>query len=181
MTDTGRYNPLAKALHWATALLVFLTIPAALIMLRPGIDRALQDPLFMFHKNIGVVILILVAARLVYRLVNPAPPLPPSVPRLQRLIAHSTHWALYVLLLVMAVSGYIRVTAGGFPLEVFDALGVPHLAPRSDALAEAAKSVHAVVRFPLVLLIVLHVGAALYHGLVRRDGVLQRMLPQPQA
>ena len=176
MTSTARYRPLAKAFHWLTALLVLLTIPAALIMLRPGIERSLQDPLFTFHKNIGVVILVLVALRLAYRLLNPPPPLPASVPAWQRHAASATHWLLYGLLLAMAISGYVRVTAGGFPLEVFDRVGLPRPVPRSDDLAEAAKAFHATLRYPLIALIVIHIGAALNHALIKRDGVFQRML-----
>lgn len=180
MTASLSYKPLARWFHWISALLVLLTIPVAIAMLRPGIARSIQDPLFLFHKNIGVVILILVALRLAYRLLNPPPPLPESVPHLQRLVAEVTHWALYGLLLAMAVSGYIRVVAGGFPLEVFDSLGLPRLAPRSDSLAETAKQIHAILRIPLVILIAVHIGAALYHGMVKRDGIFQRMAPRRQ-
>ncbi len=148
MSDTIAYKPLAKIFHWLTAVLVLLTIPAALIMLTPGIERWLQDPLFLFHKNVGVVLLILVAVRLAYRLLNPPPPLPDSVPHLQRYIAETTHWLLYGLLLAMAVSGFIRVTAGGFPLELFDGFGIGNLVPRSDSLAASAKQVHATLRIP---------------------------------
>lgn len=171
------YKPLAKIFHWLNALLVLLTIPAALIMLTPGIERGLQDPLFMFHKNVGVVLLVLVATRLAYRLFNPPPPLPHTMPVVQRYLAEATHWLLYGLLLAMAISGFIRVTAGGFPLELFDRFGIQNLVPRSDSLAETAKRVHALLRFPLVALIVLHIGAALYHGIVKRDGIAKRMMP----
>jgi cytochrome b561 len=177
MTNRHTYKPLAKLFHWLTALLVLLTIPAALIMLTPGIERSVQDPLFLFHKNIGVVILVLVALRLAYRIVNPPPPLPASVPVWQARLASATHWLLYGLLLAMAVSGYVRVTAGGFPLEVFDRLGLPRPVPRSDSLAETAKSIHAFLRYPLVALIVVHIGAALHHAIIKRDGVFGRMLP----
>src|SRR5215217_435213 len=176
MSTAAGYKPLAKIFHWLTALLVLLTIPAALIMLTPGIGRWLQDPLFMFHKNIGVVLLVLVAARLAYRLLNPPPPLPQSMPRFQRYLAETTHWLLYGLLLAMAVSGFIRVMAGGFPLELFDRFGIQNLVPRSDSLAETAKRIHAVLRFPLITLIVLHIAAALFHGLIKRDGIANRML-----
>lgn len=177
MSTVAVYRPWARFFHWMSALLVLVTIPAALIMLTPGIERGLQDPLFLFHKNVGVIILLLVAVRLVYRLLNPPPPLPSSVPPLQRHIAEATHWLLYGLLLVMAVSGYIRVTAGGFPLEMLDGLGVPRLVGPSETLAERAKQVHAFLRFPLIGLIALHIGAALYHAMVKRDGVFQRMAP----
>jgi len=177
MSAAAAYKPLAKVFHWSTALLVLLTIPAALVMLTPGIERWLQDPLFMFHKNIGVVLLVLVAARLAYRLLNPPPPLPHHMPMFQRYIAEATHWLLYGLLLAMALSGFIRVTAGGFPLELFDRFGIQNLVPRSDGLAATAKQVHAWLRFPLIALIALHIGAALYHGLIKRDGIAKRMMP----
>lgn len=172
-----RYSGPAQAMHWLTVLLVFSTIPAGIIMLQPGIARPLQDGLFTYHKNIGLVILALILARLIYRLVRPTPPLPASVPPLQRGIAHATHWLLYGLIIVMAVSGYIRVVAGGFPLEMWDAIGLPRIVSPDPALAERAKAIHAVVRMPLVLLIAAHVGAALFHAVVKRDGVFSRMLP----
>lgn len=178
MSTVAVYRPWARVFHWLSALLVLLTIPVALIMVTPGIERALQDPLFLFHKNVGVLILLLVAVRLAYRLVNPSPPLPHSVPPLQRHIAEATHWLLYGLLLAMAISGYVRVTAGGFPLEIPDRLGLPHLVPKSDDLAERAKQIHVFLRFPLIALITLHIAAALYHAVIRRDGVFQRMAPQ---
>ena len=125
-----------------------------------------------------MLLLLLVLARLAYWLWNPPPPLPAHVAGWQRHVSGVTHAALYALLLVMAVSGYIRVAAGGFPIEMLDALGIPRLAPRSDTLANTAKAVHFWVRFPLGALIVLHVGAALMHLLVKRDGVFGRMWPR---
>lgn len=179
-TDVARpavYKPIARALHWIVALLVIATIPVGQIMIQDGLQRSVQDTLFIFHKNVGVAILLLVVLRLAYRVANPAPPLPASVPATQRRIAGVTHALLYVLLLTMAISGYVRVRAGGFPIEALDAIGAPTLVPRSDALAETAKSIHNLTRFALVPLILLHVAGALYHGIVRRDGVLSRMLP----
>jgi cytochrome b561 len=172
---SSRYRLSQRVLHWLTALLVLATIPAGLTMVQEGLARPTQDALFVFHKNAGVIIFLLVVARIVYRIANPAPPLPASVPRWQKGASHAVHGLLYVLLLVMAISGYIRVNAGGFPLEGLDALGAPRFVPRSDELAETAKSIHAVVKFPLIVLIQLHILAALYHAIVRRDGVFSRM------
>jgi cytochrome b561 len=181
MTPTAAYVPTARALHWLTALFVLSSIPAGVVMVEEGLPRALQNGLFMFHKNVGVVILLLVVARLVVRAVNPPPPLPSFVPSGQAKLAHAVHMLLYLFLIVMAVSGYVRVVAGGFPLEVWDAIGVPRLAPRSDVLAEQAKYVHGVARFGLGALIVLHIGGASYHGMIRRDGVVRRMWPGKRA
>jgi cytochrome b561 len=171
------YRPTARALHWIVALIVFAMIPAGVVMLTPGLDRPTQNLLFMFHKNTGVVVLLLVLWRLVYRAMNTPPPLPASISPLQARVAGLTHLGLYAALLVMAISGYVRVVAGGFPLEFWDAIGVPRLVPKSETLAATAKAIHANARFALVALIAAHVGAALYHLVVKRDGVFARMWP----
>jgi cytochrome b561 len=178
MTDpaTGYRTP-ARLFHWTVAVLVFLMIPAGLVMVQQGIPRGLQDTLFIFHKNMGVLVLLIVIARLAYRRFNPPPPLPEAMPQVQRRIAELSHLALYTLLVLMPLAGYIRVRAGGFPIEWLDALGVPTLVPRSDAIAEVAKTIHYFGAMALIALVALHVGAALFHGIIRRDGVFSRMWP----
>jgi cytochrome b561 len=146
-------------------------------MVQSGLDRGLQNALFIYHKNVGVLLLLLVVLRLAWRWRNPPPPKPSSLPAWQARIAGLTHGALYALLFVLPVAGYVRVKAGGFPIESLDALGVPALVPRSDALAELAKSVHYAAGLAIIAVIALHVGAALFHGIVRRDGVFSRMWP----
>jgi cytochrome b561 len=174
--DTA-YRAPARLMHWLTVLLVFSTIPAGVIMVQEGLTRSTQDALFIWHKNIGVVILLVVLIRLIYRAANPPPPLPASLSPAQAAIAGLTHWGMYGLLIVMAVSGYVRVRAGGFPIEALDALGIPAFVPRSQTLEETAKAIHFWARFPLVALILMHVGAAMFHGIVKRDGVFSRMWP----
>ena len=105
--------------------------------------------------------------------VPPAPTLPPAQAR----IAGLTHWAIYAALIALPVLGYIRVRAGGFPIETLDALGLPPLVPRSEPLANLAKSLHALAGFALAGLVLMHMGAAAYHGLIRRDGIFSRMWP----
>jgi cytochrome b561 len=156
---------------------VLLMIPAGFTMVQEGLSRSFQDRLFIFHKNVGVAVLVLVTIRLVYRALRPAPPLPPSMPDWQRRVARATHVLLYALLVMMPVAGYIRVRAGGFPIEALDAMGVPALVPRSEALASTAQTVHFFGAYAITALIALHAAAALYHGLVLRDGVFGRMWP----
>jgi cytochrome b561 len=176
VTD-ARYRAPARLFHWATAAVVLLMIPAGFTMVQEGLSRSLQNTLFIFHKNVGVALLLIVAARLVYRMVRPAPPLPSHLPDWQRRVARATHVLLYALLLVMPLAGYIRVRAGGFPIEALDAMGIPSLVPRSEALASAAQTVHFLGAWAISAMIALHVAAALYHGLVLRDGVFGRMWP----
>ncbi len=171
-----RYAAPTRALHWITALMVLGLLPIGVLMLEQGLARPTRDLLFILHKNGGVIVLLLVLARIILRLSRPAPALPASVPLWQQRAARGVQTALYALLLVMAISGYVRVRAGGFPIEMLDALGLPTLVPRSDALAQMAQSVHGFTRFPLAALIVLHVGAGLRHALAR-DGVFGQIWP----
>jgi cytochrome b561 len=176
-TAEVQYRRTARLLHWGMALAVLAMIPAGLVMVQSGLDRSLQNALFLFHKNMGVVLLGLVVVRAVYRWWCPPAPLPESMSALQVRIAGLSHRALYALLFVVPVAGYVRVKAGGFPIESLDWLGVPSLVPRSDALAEIAKSIHYFGGIALAALIGLHVAAAAYHGIIRRDGVFSRMWP----
>lgn len=172
----SKYPRLTRFLHWVVGLMVIATLPIGVIMQQQGLARPTQDLLFILHKNGGVIILLLVVLRILWRLATPAPALPPSTPAWQERLARSVQVALYTLLIIMAVSGYVRVRAGGFPVEMLDAIGLPAFVPRSEPLAETAKSIHATARFPLVALIVLHIAAGLKH-LVARDGVFGHIWP----
>ena len=173
---TQKYAALTRFLHWVVALMIVTTIPIGVIMLQDGLSRSIQDLLFILHKNGGVIILMLVLVRIGWRFVAPAPTLPPSTPPWQAAAAKTVQTALYALLLVMAISGYVRVRAGGFPVELLDAIGLPAFVPRSESLADTAQWIHATARFPLVALIVLHVGASVKH-LIARDGVFGHIWP----
>lgn len=172
-----KYRGPARLLHWVIAVLLFLMIPAGFVMIQEGLAREISNRLFIFHKNMGVILLVLILLRVLFRLVNPPPPMTAQLPLWQERIAAASHGLLYLLLVVMPVAGYVRVRAGGFPIEMLDAWGVPALVPESEALANTAKAVHYYGALAITALIALHVGAALFHLIVRRDGVFQRMWP----
>ena len=174
------YDNVARLFHWATLLLVLVMIPVGLVMTQ-DIPRPLQDRLFVLHKGLGPLVFLVVLARLGWRLGHRPPPLPASVPAPQQRAAELVHAGLYGFLLLQAASGYVRVTTGGFPIEALRALGIPPLLPKSEAVAHAASVVHAVSAWILIALIAAHVGAAAYHGLVLRDGVVARMWPPLRA
>lgn len=170
------YGTVARLFHWVTVLLVLVMIPVGLIMTQ-DIPRPLQDKLFVLHKGLGPVVLLVVLARLAWRAFNPPPPLPASVPPLQARIAGLVHAGLYTFLILQAASGYVRVTTGGFPIEALQALGIPPLLPKAEAVGKIASTVHALSVVVLIVLIAMHVGAAAFHGIVKRDGVFSRMWP----
>lgn len=176
-TTRKKYRVPARVIHWVTALLVLGLLPVGAFMVRDGLDRSLQNVLFIAHKNIGVVVLILIIVRIAYRMLRPPVLDPVPLPRLQELAAHFTHIALYAMLLIMPLAGYVRVRAGGFPIEALDALGIPSFVPRSEELAEFAKAVHYYGAYAIAALVLMHIGAAAYHGVVRNDGIFTRMWP----
>ncbi len=169
------YGVAARIFHWLAVLLIFVTIPVGFLMTQ-GLPRSVQDPMFALHKTIGVTLLILMLARLAWRIGHGAPP-PAPMPRTQQIAAATVHWTLYVLVIAMAVTGYTRVAAGGFPIEILNALGVPPLLAKNEVLASAAKSAHASIAIVLIVVIAGHVAAAAYHALVRKDRVASRIWP----
>ena len=171
------YSGVSRAIHWSVALLVLAMIPAGLIMVQQGLPRSLQNTLFIFHKNVGVVVLLLMLLRLGWRWLRPPPDLPPHLPGWQRRAAAASHGALYALAVLVPVAGYVRVRAGGFPVEWLDALGVPPLVPRSEWLEGVAQTTNYFAALTFAALIGVHVAAAIYHGAVQRDGVFSRMWP----
>jgi cytochrome b561 len=173
------YSTAARRFHWWTVLLVLTQIPVGLYMAYRGnvlnIWDGLTNALYSSHKSLGILILLLVLARLLYRLSHGAPPDEPTITWWQKAGAHFNHWALYLVLLVVPVLGYIGVSL--YPaLDIFGLFNLPGIvAPNQDAAARVFYW-HWVGAVALVLLIGMHVAGALFHYFIRRDGVLRRML-----
>jgi cytochrome b561 len=178
--SSTQYGSLARFFHWAIAVLVIVTIPIALTMLRIG-EGKLQNFLFVVHESIGLTIFVLAVLRVVWRLVEPPPRLPASIPPGRATLAHINHWLLYLLLFLMPVTGYLSVVAGGYPLNFFALFDVPRLVEKSESLAKFTESAHLWLQYGVYALVLIHVAAALHHHFFRRDGVLRRMWPGPRA
>ena len=129
------------------------------------------------HQTIGVLMLLLVAARLYWRLTHKPPALPTDLPRGQRFASAIVHGTLYLFLLGMPLSGYIGLAARGREIPVFGLFNLPHLVPRSFERSANAQSLHYYAQFAMYGLVVLHILAALYHHFIMKDGILRRMLP----
>lgn len=174
------YRPLARALHWLTVLLLALQVPVGMVMAWRGnvlnVWDTATNTMYSGHKLAGIVILLVVAWRLAYRFTRGAPPDEPTIEPWQRLASHATHWMLYLLLLCVPVAGWIGVSL--FPaLDVFGWFRLPALAAPDKAAAQTVLAIHGWLALLLVAVAGMHVAAALFHHLVRRDGVLARMLP----
>jgi cytochrome b561 len=179
-TCSGRYTLTAQALHWITAALMFVVLPVAWVMVNVPKSAEFRDLLFTLHKSVGLTIVVLVAFRIGWRGKHPVPPLEVGLTRWEKVAASGSHWMLYVVLVGMPISGYLLDAAGGYSISYFGLFFVP-LLPKSPALSSAATWVHvAVGQWLVYTLIFLHIAASIWHISVRRDGVLDRMLPPQQ-
>jgi cytochrome b561 len=176
-TRTDHYPPSSKLLHWLIAACVLTTAPVAIAMGRvsPG---PTQDFLYNFHKSLGVLILALMILRLINRIVLGAPIPDPSIERWQKTVSSAVHGALYSLLLAMPIVGYVANSAYGAPTPFFGLFNLPAIVGKNEPLSEQLFALHRWTGFVLIFLVLMHIGAALFHNVIRRDTVLQRMLPR---
>ena len=174
--DAHRYTACAKWLHWLIAFAVLGLIGVGLVMTNMKMSPQTLA-LYMNHKSMGLTVLVLMLVRLIYRWVRPPPPLPETMPRWQRLSAHYTHVLLYLLLFAMPISGWLRNGASGFPMKYFHLFRVPDLIGKSSSALTFFKNMHELMAYTLIVLISLHILAALKHALIDRDGLVGRMLP----
>lgn len=176
-----RYTATAKILHWLMALLIIGTFTLGVTMVdMPGITPT-KLKYFNWHKWAGVTVLLLATVRVLWRITHPAPPLPQSMPGWQKRVAEITHYLLYLLIFAVPLSGYFYSLASGFKVVYFGLVPLPVLIGPDPELKEQLKTLHYFCNMALAALVVAHVGAALQHHFIYRDGVLRRMLPQAKA
>lgn len=164
-------------LHWLTVLLVLGLLVVGLVMTELP-NSAFKVKVYALHKSIGLTVLGLTVLRLLWRLFAGTPAPVPGTPRWQNALAQVTHGILYVLLLLMPLSGWLYNSASGFPLRWFDLFRVPAIAGRSPELKALAGTLHFAGFIVLAIVVVLHAAAALQHHFVHRDNVLRSMLPR---
>lgn len=196
-----RYTAVAAIIHWLTVLAIFVLIGVGWKMV--SIAEEMQNPLKMqlynFHKSLGLTVLLLTLVRIVWRLGHKPPPLPDHMPAIQKLAAHGSHLGFYVLLIVLPLSGWIFTDSVGFPAPFWGLFEMPALY-RWDETSKTVilfgfvrirgvfadgvqawhgmQATHRWIGYAMMALIVVHVGAALKHTFVDKDGLLLRMVPR---
>ena len=167
------FTPLARALHWLMAALIL-----AMLFMGAGMASTVTPTrlwLLALHKPLGAAILVLAVARLVVRWRHPPPALPSGMGGAQRFAAKASHGLLYALMLAMPLLGWGMLSAAGDPIKLGASLQLPAVLPADPSLFALLRRAHAWLAWLLFATILLHVAAALYHGLIRRDGVFESM------
>jgi cytochrome b561 len=166
----------ARLLHWVVAALVFAQVALGWAAVTWRLSPTKLD-LFVWHKSTGMLILVLTVVRMAWRLANVAPSLPADMRPPERLAAHASHFLLYLLLLLLPITGWIVNSAANIPFRVFWLVPLPAIVAPDKAMADAAARTHFALEVMLSMLLAVHIGAALRHHFLNHDNVLARMLP----
>ena len=189
--DIPIYSSAARKFHWWVAALILVQLPIGFYMTYRGTEMmgvnekgepvkgvwdGLTDLLYNSHKAIGLMLLLLVVLRLGYRLSHGAPPSDRSVPAALTGVGHLVHWGLYLALIVVPVIGYIGISYGRY-LDVFG-LPLPAVTGEDKKMSEELFEWHEMAAFVLIGLALAHIAGAIFHKFVRKDRVVERMLPK---
>jgi cytochrome b561 len=171
-----RYHGALMFLHW----LIFILIVTMYVIIEvrgylPKTD-SLRTPLILLHKSLGIGILALVIARLVVKWCTFAPPISPPLHPVHQKLRILGHLALYLVMLIMPISGYLMSITGGKPVPFFG-FTLPSLIGENKILSENLYYTHVLVSQLIYFVVALHILIALWHHFVRHDNTLIRMMP----
>lgn len=164
-------------LHWLMAFLIviMLILGFSIAAMRP-VDP-LTGKLIYVHKEIGVLILTLVACRLIWRLFNVLPELASHIPSWQKVGSRVVHIALYGFMFALPLSGWAMSSAAGFPVSYFGLFDLPSIVAPNREKAQLFLEIHEWLAYGLIATLVLHIGAALFHHFIDKDDTLRKMFP----
>lgn len=176
---SARYTPLAKALHWLVAVLIIVQYTTAFLLPHIGRKTA-PNEIISLHFSMGVLIMLVMIVRLGRRVLHPVALEVSDAAPWERLLAKAMHWLIYLMLIVSPVLGWASASAHSLAVSFFG-LPLPALATPGTRWANQAGDIHGTAMWVLLWLIGLHILAAFYHHLLRRDGTLLRMTPAHRA
>lgn len=175
MPPVDRYSTTSIALHWITFLVIFGAILMGMQLEHP--PEGWGDTLYRLHWSFGLTALALLILRVLNKLLLGAPPPYAGLTPVERTLSQAVHHFLYLLMLMVPLLGWLGKSAYGGPISVFGLFTVPALLAPDERLAKLFLGAHKLAVKALIACILLHVAGALNHALIKRDGVLARMLP----
>ncbi len=164
----------ARVLHWLMAVMI-----VAMLFIGAGMTASVStwhETLLAIHRPLGAAVLVLACLRVLVRLATRPPALPADLPAWQKRAAHGSHLALYALMITMPLIGWAMVSAGGYPVILGAGVRLPAILPADPTLFAWLRHAHRWLAYLFFVTFVAHFAAALYHGLIRRDGVLRAMV-----
>jgi cytochrome b561 len=171
------YDSVAQALHWLIAALAIAVVLLGWTI--EGIPRNTpqRDLAIMVHSSVGLSILTAMVFRAGWRWRHPPPPLPSSLRHFEAALARANHLVLYLIFILMPLAGYLNAAAAGRPINFLGIVSITALLPENGRLSQVAIALRLVGQYPLCLFVMLHIAGAVFHGIIRRDRIVRRMLP----
>jgi cytochrome b561 len=173
-TQRRQFAARSRLLHWTMAgmVLTMLCIGVAMV-----VSLGSYHVLVSVHRPLGIAILILVVVRFANRLLNPPPPFPATMSRAERLAATASEYTMYALMFVLPLVGWGMLSAARYPVVLYGSLHLPFILPHNAMLYAVLRKAHTVLAYLFFLTFLAHFGAILFHTLIVRDGMFQRMAP----
>jgi cytochrome b561 len=172
-----KYGLSARLYHWISAVIVIFLLPVGEYLghFDPP-DGPTTDLLYMLHESFGVLLWLVVLLRFATRQINGTPPLPDSAGFVVDIASKLNHLAMYLILLIQPVTGFLANSAGGYGLVWFNLIKLPTLIGKDEKLGDSLATLHMYGGFALIALVCIHLLGAIYHSFIRRDGVVSRMV-----
>ena len=174
MSDRLHYGTPAKVMHWLVVALLMVQFPIGWFM--PDVHAGPPGTAMALHISFGITLLVVIVARLIWRIAHPVAP-ESSLPVWQRVSSEAVHWLLYAGVLAATLTGWLFASYRGWSVSYFGLVPLPMLAGKNAAAIKQIDGWHQLAEWALLVLICIHVAAALVHFFVYRDRILQRMLP----
>lgn len=175
MNNRVLFPLLSRVLHWLMAAMILCMLFLGMFMASSVGPHYHQ--LVTLHRPLGIAILILAVVRLANRMLSPVPPLPSDLPPVLKRIATASHILLYGLMIALPLVGWGMLSAGGFPIPLWEqSVLLPPILPHNPLLWSWLRLAHSILAFTLFGLILAHIAAALFHGLIRQDEVLRSII-----
>ena len=174
-TAHPRYTKVAIWLHWAIGLAVIANI--GLAMLTEGLPRETHRAAMGLHKALGITILVLALARILWRLFHRPPPLPVGTPRWEIWTSRIVHFLFYALLILLPLSGWVWMSAADRPIDVFGLFTLPSIVAPDKALGDVMHERHEAMGLTMLALVIIHLLAVAKHQFIDRNRQLSRMNP----
>jgi cytochrome b561 len=172
MTSKAQFTVFSRLLHWVMAAMVLTMLFIGVSMVASLLD---YHRLVSVHRPLGILILILVVIRFVNRRFHPPPNFLSSMSPLERRMATGSELLLYTLMFALPLVGWAMLSAARYPIVLYGPLHLPPILPRSDALYAVLRKAHTALAYLLFMTFIAHISAVLFHTLIVRDGILDRM------
>ncbi len=177
--NTDEYGSVSKLIHWLMAALILGLIAVGIYMEEIPKEDPARRVVFGYHKAAGVLAMLLFFVRVIWLRVSPGPVLPAAFSDKERLLVGGIKKAIYLLMLLVPLSGYAMSSAGGYPISFFGLFDVPLLIEKNKAIAGFAHEAHGILAFTLLALVILHAAGAIKHRHADKGGerdILKRMI-----